>query len=75
MERIEREEEELRRRRANEAKARAAHTHEVNLVVAMLDQERQKWHGGSNLGHAPNKERERHSWGNNLLQDFNYQSL
>ena len=40
MERIEQEEEKLTRRRADEAKAREAHTHEVNLVVAMLDQER-----------------------------------
>ena len=70
MKRIEQEEEELRRRRANEAKARATHTHEVNLVVAMLDQERQKRHGGSNLGLATNKEREKHSRGNNLLQDY-----
>ena len=61
MERIEQEEEELRRRCANESKARVAYTHKVNLVVAMLDQERQKQHGGSNLGRAPNKERERHS--------------
>ena len=61
MERIEREEEEIRWRCVIEARARAAHAHEVNLVMAMLDQERQKRHGGSNWGHAPNKERERHS--------------
>ena len=55
MERIEREEEELRWIRANEVKARAAHTHEVNLVVvAMLDQERKQQYGGSNLGRALN---------------------
>ena len=43
MERIEREEEKLRRRCANKAKVRIAHAYEVNLVVAMLDQERQWW--------------------------------
>ena len=57
MERIEQKEEEIRRRRVIEARARAAHTHEVNLVMAMLDQERQKRHGGLNSGRASNKVR------------------
>ncbi|CAL9018086.1 unnamed protein product [Prunus brigantina] len=65
LERQHREDEEIRRRHAEEDCKLDEEEEEVVLVVGMLNQSRQH-----HRGRAPNVDRHRHSRGKNLLEDY-----